>query len=489
MRALNIANILLRPPRLFVSDAAVDSVTLSRAVDEITALVEKHLPPNRRVALVLGNSAGFVAALLGVIAAEASAVLVNPALAPNEIDDALKLSDADLVITASDFAFDRLAMARQAERIADVDLGAHGALRLRKQEGTSNVSPIAEREFVVQFTSGVSGLPAAVARTTAQAAIELANYIPRAELTEQDTVVVPVPAFHSFGLFAGLLASLAAGAECILLANFGPAALAEVLRSRRPSVLLGVPLMYEVLSRSQTFSNDAFAQARLLLSAGAPLANDVAQTFAARFGKNIAQVYGTTETGIIALNAPRTESVESVGKPLASNRLRLRAENGAGAGVGEEGEIEIQSEACARSYLKRPELTAAKFQDGWYRTGDLGRMTADGTLFITGRKSAFINVAGMKVDPVAVENVIKASGEAEDCAVVGIARPEMGEFIRAYVVLKPQGDLVRLKAHCSGHLAAYKMPREFRAVAELPRSATGKILRKYLVDGVETLPE
>ncbi|MBI3676500.1 MAG: AMP-binding protein [Proteobacteria bacterium] len=479
-------------PRLYGLEGEIPASSLKQAISQLCEILAAHASDRQRVALLLGNSALFAAALLSVFTRQGRAVLLNPHLTAGEVEKAMAVTGASLLLAPTDYPAERELSALRPHLLHEISLSTIGSLKLwhvgdgGAQSTPRNrefVDPL-NREFIVQFTSGVSGVPLAVSRSYEQAEDEVANFVARVRLSKDDVIVAAVPLFHSYGLFAGLMASLRAEASLIIMPGFSPADLADVVTRHRPTIFLGVPLMYEVLSRTPSAKAIDFSSFRLLLSAGAPLLAEIAQKFEERFGKNISQLYGSTEAGMISLNFGDgvSASPTSVGVPLKDRHVRIVDADGADVPYGEEGEIILSSPATAKAYLGRPEISAKKFRDGWYFTGDIGRRDTAGYLTITGRKSSFINVGGLKVDPSEVELSILASNEALECAVVGLERPQFGEIIRAYVVLKPAGDLERVRAHCRAHLASFKMPREFHAVGTLPRSATGKVLRKYLIE-------
>lgn len=468
-------------PRLCGPDGEIPASALERAISDLS-LITREIDA-RRIALLLGNSPLFAAALLSVFSRKGSAVLLNPALTAGEIAKALSVTGALHLMTAADYPAAKELAAFTPRLVQGITLPRIGALNLWHVGGDAVQAALPlDGEFVVQFTSGVSGVPLAVSRTYEQAADEVTNFVARVGLSSDDIVFCAAPLFHSYGLFAGLMASLHVQAKFVILPNFSPADVAEAVTRYRPTVFLGVPFMYEILQRSAGAID--FSSFRLLLSAGAPLHPQVALSFRERFGKNISQLYGSTEAGIMSLNFGDrpAASAMSVGTPLKDRQIRVVDANDKDVRDGEEGEITVFSPATATAYLGRPEISAEKFRNGWYYTGDIGRHDAAGHLYVTGRKSSFMNVGGLKVDPSEVEQAIMASGEALECAVVGVSRPQFGEIIAAYVVLKPGGALEPLRAHCRAHLASFKMPREFHGVDALPRSATGKVLRKYLIE-------
>lgn len=478
---------IVRQPRLYYSGQDVSPHDVAQVSAQLVNLIVRHGAENRRIGLRLENSTFFVTAILTTIELEYSAVLLNPAFRPVELERAMSLAQVTLLLLPEETNVGDTLPTLRPRRLGAVETRWGGKLALWRVGEGAQPQPAAdlgqEREFVVQFTSGVSGAPLAVCRTYAQADNELAAFISRARLTSDDVVLCAVPLFHSYGFFPGLMASLRVGAKFVVLPKFSPSELALLIDRHRPTILLGVPLMYEVLSLAHGDSTLDFSSFKYLVSAGGPLAPNVATGFSQRFGRRISQLYGSTETGVISFDDGQDKSLpsDSVGQPLAGRRVRIVDEQGDDVASGGDGEIILKSPATANTYLGRAEVAAEKIRDGWFFTSDIGHFDRQGRLHITGRKSAFINVGGLKVDPAEVEQAIQSSGEVIECAVIGVPRPQFGEAIHAYLVLKPGGSVDRIRAHCRGRISSFKMPREFCSVDRLPRSATGKVLRKDLL--------
>jgi long-chain acyl-CoA synthetase len=193
-------------------------------------------------------------------------------------------------------------------------------------------------------------------------------------------------------------------------------------------------------------------------------------------------LYGTTETGVLAVGLQHRPYVPGfVGSPLPGTTIGVFGEDKTEVAINQSGDIGVMSRQTGR-YLDQ-ETAAVSFHNDWFFPGDIGFVDGTQHLYVTGRKFSFINVASLKVNPVEVESALFSSGLAKDCAVVGAARPDYGEFIRAYVVPNSGVSVRELRAACREKLAPFKVPREFVLVDELPRSATGKVLRKYLTNG------
>jgi acyl-coenzyme A synthetase/AMP-(fatty) acid ligase len=259
-----------------------------------------------------------------------------------------------------------------------------------------------------------------------------------------------------------------------------PGDVVGLTRFHRPTILLGVPFLYELLAKSAAARDVNFGGYRYLFSAGAPLTENTTGQVFRELGTHLNPLYGTTETGVLAVVLERRPCPPGfVGSALPGTTIRIFHDDKSEVDIGGTGDIGIMSRATG-TYLDQS--LATSFDRNWFFPGDTGRLDENGHLYVTGRKFSLINVASLKVDPLEVENALFGSDLVTDCAVVGVPRTDYGEFIRAYVVPKPGVSAQDLRAACKEKLAAFKIPREFLLVSELPRSATGKVLRKYLTD-------
>jgi long-chain acyl-CoA synthetase len=436
---------------------------------------------SRRTAFLLGNEPVFSAALLAVMRRGDSAVLLNPALASTEITDVLKRTTPRLIVTSTEHLPKLQQLPNIGKQIEEIRFHPFGDILAFDICLDDELVMVRNDEFICQVTSGVSGKSRIVSRTYANIDEELENYAKFVGMSDLDILFCPVPLFHSYGLFVGLLPSFAIGADCVLAPGLSTHDIVELTRFHTPTILLGVPFIYELVTKSASNVECNFGGYRYLFSAGAPLTEHLASQVLIKLRATLNPLYGTTETGVISVGLDRRPFVPGfVGSPIAGKNIRIFGENRAELPLGDRGEIGVRSNATG-SYLDQEQVTAS-FNDAWFLPGDMGSSDADGNLYVTGRKFSVINVASLKVDPIEVEAALFSSGLAADCAVVGVPRKEYGEFVRAYVVPNDGVSVNDLRAVCRQRLAPFKVPREFILVEDLPRSAAGKVLRKYLTD-------
>jgi acyl-CoA synthetase (AMP-forming)/AMP-acid ligase II len=292
-------------------------------------------------------------------------------------------------------------------------------------------------------------------------------------LTPDDTVLAAVPLAHSFGLVGGLAACLVTGATLVTLPRFTPRGLVEGLAGGA-TVLLGTPTVYDLAARILPARRpDAGiagrSRLRMALCSGAPLARAVADGAAARLGVGVHDVYGSTETGLIACRPPGDEpqAAGSVGRPAPGVAVRV-----AGGG-----RLWVRTATALTGYADGGPPPPVD-SDGFYDTGDLAALV-DGDIRLHGRKPTFVNVGGRKVNPRRVEDVVRTLAGVCDVAVYGV-EAEGGEEVCAAVVLDGWTTVAGLLAGCRSRLAAYEVPHRVHLVDRLPRDAMGKVERAHL---------
>jgi long-chain acyl-CoA synthetase len=471
----------LRRVRLWQRTDLVPSEMLVDGHEALTKSFKWRGRKSRRIAFLLGNEPAFAVALLATLRGGDSAILLNPTLAIAEIADVLYRTTPRLIITSTLHLSKLRQLDGLGRQIEEMRFNPFGDVLIFENTPKNDFLPVPDDEFVCQITSGVSGKAQIVSRTYANIETELESLSTFAQLSADDSVLCPVPLFHSFGLMVGLLPAFAMGGACILAPGLLPGDVLGLTRFHRPTILLGVPFLYELLAKSAAARDASFGGYRYLFSAGAPLTENIATQVFRELGTYLNPLYGTTETGVLTLVLERGAYAPGfVGSPLPGTRVRIFRDDKSEVAIGGAGDIGIMSRATGRYLDQNP--AAASFHQHWFFPGDIGRLDQNGNLYVTGRKFSLINVASLKVDPLEVENALFGSGLVTDCAVVGVPRTDYGEFIRAYVVPKSGVSAKDLRAACKEKLAAFKIPREFLLVSELPRSATGKVLRKYLTD-------
>jgi len=258
----------------------------------------------------------------------------------------------------------------------------------------------------------------------------------------------------------------------------------QYLSEDRASIFMATPSMYSALTQSKALTQDTFRSVQLPITGGEPLPMPVWQQFREKYDVTILEGYGLTETSpVVSTNLPWKIKAGTVGTALPGVHVIVRDENGNTLPAGEQGEICIRGDSVTRGYYNKPADTAVAIdRDGWFRTGDLGRIDSEGFISITGRIKDMIIVGGDNVYPREIEAVLdQHPGVAESC-VVGMADASRGEVVVGFVAPREGSELkpIELREHCRKHLAGYKVPRQIIVDESLPRGPTGKILKRAL---------
>ncbi len=471
---------------------SVDGAGLTHGgLDERAARVagflrERGVAPGDRVLLCAPTSLDLVVAYAGTLRAGATAMPCDAALTAGEIAHLVKDAGPVAALVAPD-ARERLEHAAADTRVPTVvAIGgdAQGIPSLRDALEADPVGPEPEPgPAMLAYTSGTTGQPKGVPLTHANVLASTRGVMLAWRWSADDVLVHALPLSHQHGLSAVHL-SLLTGSRAAILSRFDPSRLCDAVRDEAATVLFAVPAMYERLDAWEGVRDARLGTLRLAVSGSAPLGRALAERVAAWLGQLPLERYGSTEAGLDVSNCcggPRL--VGRVGWALPGIELRIAGkEDRTTAAPGEDGEILLRGPQVFAGYWKRPDATAeALSEDGWFRTGDLGRVDPeDGSLEITGRTKELIISGGLNVYPREVELALEQHPAVGRVAVAGVPSERWGEEVVAFVV--PAGDLdaEALIAHCRERLSAYKCPKRVVALGELPVNRMGKIRRDAL---------
>lgn len=426
-----------------------------------------------RVAVCLGNSPAFVIAVLALDKLGCGVFYLSPRSTQAEGQDFItRAKPAALLLPGGD-ASTHFACPDATE----FRPGQPFSISIVRLSGVD-----AKGSVTAHMTSGVSGRSKISLRPPAAIEDELETFAARLDLGHEDATVCPCSLAHMYGFVNGLLLPLWSGRPLVLVDNWLlPNELIRQIRLFRPRVLIGVPVMFDALSRAYGAAADDLASLRICFSAGAPLTRATVDAFGRTFGLPIHQQYGSTETGVIAVNLLEQPGRDplSVGRPLAGRHVTVCTDDGE-ALPGVRGEIVVRGRAVASGYLDDQD-DLSRLREGAFYTGDLGAFDADSGLHVVGRATATINVAGLKVDPVEVEAVLSACDAVAECAVVPGVDRSGNEVVQAFVVQRREISAREIQLFCRRRLSAHKIPRLVRFVDALPRTASGKVLVRQLM--------
>ncbi|MEV4414386.1 long-chain fatty acid--CoA ligase [Catellatospora sp. NPDC049609] len=466
-------------PAIRLGTAVLSFAQLDAASARVAGLLrERGVRPGDRVGLMLPNVPQFAAAYYGILRAGAVVVPMNVLLKSREV--AFYLSDSQATVVLAWHGFAAAATAGAAAAGTECLLVVPGEFEdllgaTAPQDGI--VAREAGDTAVILYTSGTTGTPKGAELSHANLTRNAQVGVDLLALTPTDIVLGALPLFHSFGQTCGLNAAVAAGACLALVPRFDPQAVLDTIHRHRVTVFEGVPTMYVALLAHPQRAEFDVDSLRLCVSGGAALPVEVMRGFEAAFGCVILEGYGLSETSPIASfnHADRERKAGSIGTPVAGVEMALRdVDNGVG-------EIVIRGHNIMKGYWGRPDATAEAIDaDGWFRSGDLGRVDDDGFFFIVDRKKDMIIRGGYNVYPREVEELLYEHPAVREAAVIGVPHAELGEEICAVVALKAGAEATaeELREHVKARAAAYKYPRHVWIVAELPKSPTGKILKR-----------
>jgi long-chain acyl-CoA synthetase len=497
----------------------------ARELDELSdafavALSGLGVRAGDRVALYVQNVPQFVIAMLAAWKVGGIAVPVNPMNRARELDAVLRDSGARVlvcleglyrdvaraviedggletaVVTTSELDY----RARDDQRVfAGVERidhpGAHdlaGLIEQHRGQVPADVTFGPDDTAFLTYTSGTTGPPKGAMNSHGNVVFNSQAYRQWCGLGPDDVILGVAPLFHITGLIAGVTTSLLLGAPLVLAYRFEPSAMLETIRDERATFTVGSITVFIALMNAPDAQREALASLTRIWSGGAPIPPSTVKAFQAQFGQYIHNIYGLTETTSPSHGVPydATAPVDdasgalSVGVPVFNTVVRIVGDDGQDLPAGEVGEIVTSGPMVVPGYWNKPEETAHALPGGALHTGDVGYMDATGWFYLVDRKKDQINAGGYKVWPREVEDVLYQHEAVREAAVVGVPDAYRGETVKAYVSLRPgqSATAEELIAFCRQQMAAYKYPRQVEFLDELPKTVSGKLLRRELRD-------
>ncbi len=477
------------------------------------ALVNSGVEPGERVAIWAFNSAEWVVAMLGTLAAGAVLVPVNTRFKGPEAAQVLERSGAKVLVTVTDFlGTDYVAMLAGT----GADLPALTAVVAARGNPTGRAEAwqgfldratpdgLAEvdrrRDALgpddpsdILFTSGTTGVPKGVVMTHSRTLQVGTDWVAMTGLGADDRYLMVNPYFHMFGLKAGILSCLAAGATMLPEAVFDVDRVLARVEAERVTFLPGPPTLYQsILDHPDRASRD-LSSLRVAVTGAADIPVELIRRVAAELPfQTILSGYGLTEAGTASGTTADDDAeavASTVGRPRPGFEVRILADRGADAAPGQEGEVVLRGPSVMAGYLDDPEGTAAVLsRDGWLRTGDIGLVDDAGRLHIVGRVKDMFIVGGFNAYPAEIENALLRHPAVRQAAVIGIPDGRLGEVGMAFVVTVPEDPVTSddIIAWSRDQMANYKVPRAVEIVDELPTNATGKVVKDVLREQAAT---
>ncbi|GGS61984.1 long-chain fatty acid--CoA ligase [Streptomyces griseoviridis] len=365
---------------------------------------------------------------------------------------------------------------------ACVEVGAEYEEMIAQADGDPiDEAVTADDTCVIMYTSGTTGRPKGAMLTHSNLIWNAVNVLVDHDLIADERALVSAPLFHTAGLNMLTLPVLLKGGTCVLAESFDPGETLDLVERHRVTFMFGVPTMFDQVARHPRFTEADLSSLRMLTCGGSPVPTPLIGTYQKR-GLTFLQGYGMTEAapGTLFLDAEHAlAKAGSAGVPHFFSDVRVVRPDLTPADVGETGEVVVRGPHVMAGYWGLPEETAAVFADGWFRSGDAARVDEDGYVFIVDRIKDMIISGGENVYPAEVEDQLLAHPDVIECAVIGVPDDKWGEVPRAVVVLREgaTSDADELLASLAGHLARYKIPKSVVIADELPRTASGKLLK------------
>jgi acyl-CoA synthetase (AMP-forming)/AMP-acid ligase II len=459
------------------------------------ALMASGVAPGDRVAIWAFNSAEWVVAVLGLWQAGAVLVPINTRFKGPEAADILARSRAKLLVTVNDFlGTDYVGMLRSSGAELP-DLETTVVIRdpswddfLGRAAADPSFPSVADDDpSDILFTSGTTGVPKGVVQTHGRTLQVATDWVAMTGLTAGDRYLMVNPYFHMFGLKAGILACVVAGATMLPEPVFDVDRVLRRVQGEQVTVLPGAPTLYQSILDHPHRDRHDLSSLRVAVTGAADIPVELIRRVREELPfSTIITGYGLTEGGTAAATSPDDDFetiATTVGRPRPGFELRIADKDGQDVPAGEAGEILLRGGSIMSHYLDDPEATAeALSEDGWLRTGDLGTVDERGCLRIVGRSKDMFIVGGFNAYPAEIENALLRHPDIQQAAVIGIPDERLGEVGMAFVVLRPGAEVsgADIISWSRDQMANYKVPRAVEVVDALPLNATGKVLKDEL---------
>jgi len=506
---MNLADMLKRRAAESPDHPAIlfeGTTTTYRQLDERSsqlahALAARGIAVGDRVAIFLPNVPEFAVAYYAAQRLGAVPVSINAIFRSAEVEYLVNDSGARVAFTTAELAgFVPREKCPKLEHLVVVDAPVGGGA----VDGSGAVMPpeslvewlssqptsfepvprAADDPAALLYSSGTTGFPKGVTLTQANIASNAASAAKYSGYRSDDRLAAFLPLFHVYGQNYILNAAILSGATLVLFRRFAPDQVLRCVEQERITMFFGVPTIFIGLLSMDLTPYD-LSSIRYEMSAAATMPEEISRRWTDRFGRRVYEGYGLTECSPFACYNDLVEHrFGSVGRAVEGFELAIFDETDREMPRGEWGEIVIRGPGVMKGYWNRPEDTERALRGGWLHSGDIGRMDEDGYVYIVDRVKDMINVSGFKVWPAEVEQYLYKMPQVQEVAVYGIPHPEKGEQVAVAVVPKSGHPLSadEVIAYCRENIAAYKVPARVDVVDELPKSATGKILKRILRD-------
>jgi acyl-CoA synthetase (AMP-forming)/AMP-acid ligase II len=449
------------------------------------SLAGMGIGPGDGVGVMCRNHRGFIETTLAAAKIGASALYLNTMFAAPQLVEVTRREGPKALVYDEEFTELLAGVDPSVQRIVgwcDGETSEPTLESLIEGGDESDHKPPPEKPKFVILTSGTTGTPKGAQRSSPDGLMAIASLIDRIPFRSRMTMMIAAPLFHSWGFFHFVM-SLPTGSTMVLRRKFDPEETLKAAEQSRADVLAAVPVMIQRILALPEETLDRYSLPTLKITSlsGSALPGELAIEWMDRFGDNVYNLYGSTEVAYATVATPEDlrAAPGTAGKPPRGTKIRLYDENGEEVPQGEVGRIFVGNEMAFEGYTGGG---GKEVIDGLYSSGDVGHIDEAGRLFIDGRDDEMIVSGGENVFPREVEDLLADHEAVEEVAVIGVEDQEFGQRLKAFVVIRSGIDVSSqdLTAHVKAHLASYKAPREVEFLEELPRNATGKVLKRDL---------
>jgi len=488
-----------RKTLIFIDDEKISNLLFLQKVDSFARfLLHSGIKQEDKIALILPNSVEFLIAFFAISKVGGIVVPVNNMLKKEEYAYILNDSESKMLITSSKFSEQTESLQEKTgiEKTVWIDtLPTHKGEHLLFAEAI-NIPPFhhessIERKIddlaVIIYTSGTTGHPKGAMLSYKNIFSNLHGGKERFDLTQKDRFIVYLPMFHSFTLSISVLLPIFIGGSMVIIPSLLP--FSNIIKQtllKRVTVFLGIPDVYNALVRAKLpWYFLWFNSVRAFISGAAPLSEDTLMRFNAIFKRaKMLEGYGLSECSpAVAVNPINKQKPLSIGLPLYGYQTKIVDEEMVEVPNGQVGELIVKGDCVMMGYWKRPTATDETIINGWLRTGDLGKIDDEGYIYIVDRKKDLIISKGINIYPREIEEVLYLNPSVKAAAVIGIKDDNSGEIPVAYIEADPDENAItetEIKTYLKQHLANFKTPKHVYFLDELPKTATGKVLKRVL---------
>ena len=486
----------------FVGDRKITFGRMLLKVDTFARFLEFiGVHPGDKVALYLANSLEFIIALLGAQKLGAIVVPINNFLKEEELLYILNDAEAKILVASAEFSKELQNVFYRSSVEKIIWEGEYNGLdenniafseildNLESHEKIAYKPDIDDLALII-YTSGTTGKPKGAMLSFRNIFSNILGIEKLLQITPKDRFIVYLPMFHSFSLTVTVLMPLYFGSPLVIIRSIMPFSnIIKQVLLKRVTIFTGVPDVYNALSKAKLpWYFHFFNRVKFYVSGAAALPEETLQRFRKKFKKGkLLEGYGLSECSpVVAVNLPYKQKPLSVGPAIPGVTVKIVDEDMVELPRGEIGEIIVKGDNVMLGYWKRPEATAETIVNGWLKTGDLGYMDEEGFIYIVDRKKDLIISKGINIYPREIEEVLMKNPHIKAAAVIGMKDEKSGEVPVAYIELEEGANITpnEIKKYLREHLANFKIPKAIHIIDELPKNATGKVLKRVLKERI-----